>query len=166
MKRCCIAVLGIFLIAFSACAATKVALFFDTEDYTCDRSNDAIRDIANILKSEGVKGNFNVVGYLAARLLELERHDVIEALRHHVLGTQTLYHSLHPDIAELGDNPSYERAYRDTMAQEAKGVASQTIVSAEDLKTAAQRLDLSMFLPSASNDGTGHGKACTNAKAE
>ena len=122
MKHCRIAALVAFVLASSACAATKVALFFDTEDYTCDRSNDAIRDIANVLKSEGVKGNFNVVGYLAARLLELERHDVIEALRHHVLGTQTLYHSLHPDIAELGDNPSYERAYRDTMAYEARGV--------------------------------------------
>jgi hypothetical protein len=30
-----------------------------------------------------------------------------------------------------------------------KGVASETVVSAEDLKTAAQRLDLSTFLPSA-----------------
>lgn len=101
---------------------TKVAFYFDTEDYTCDRSNDAIRDIAAILKSEGVKGNFNVVGYLGARLVELGRSDVIEALRHHVIGTQTLYHSRHPDIAELGDNPDYARAYRDTLAEEARGV--------------------------------------------
>jgi hypothetical protein len=59
---------------------------------------------------------------LGARIVELKRYDVIEALRHHVLGTQTLYHSRHPDIAELGDNPSYERAYRETMAEEARGV--------------------------------------------
>ena len=111
--------------AFAAGVAfgkTKVVIYFDTEDYTCDRSNDAIRDIANILKSEGVKGNFNVVGFLALRLVELGRYDVIEALRHHVIGTQTLYHSRHPDIAELGDDPSYERAYRRTMADEARGV--------------------------------------------
>ena len=109
-------------IACNAYAATKVAFYFDTEDYTCDRSNDAIRDIANILKSEGVKGNFNIAGYLGARIVELGRHDVIEALRHHVLGTQTLYHSRHPDIAEMGDHPNYERAYRDTMSAEARGV--------------------------------------------
>lgn len=113
---------AVSLLAPDALATTKAAFFFDTEDYTCDRSNDAIRDIANILKSEGVKGNFNVVGFLGLRLVELERFDVIEALRHHVLGTQTLYHSRHPDIAELGDDPSYERAYRQTLADEARGV--------------------------------------------
>ena len=122
MKSIFMAMSVALVVAGSTPAATKVAFFFDTEDYTCDRSNDAIRDIANILKSEGVKGNFNVAGYLGARLVELGRHDVIEALRHHVLGTQTLYHSRHPDIAEMGDNPSYERAYRDTMSAEARGV--------------------------------------------
>ena len=96
--------------------------FFDTEDYTSDRSNDAIRDIANLLSSEGVRGNFNVAGFLAARIVELGRFDVIEALKPHVIGTQTLYHSRHPNVAELGDDPSYERAYRLTMADEAKGV--------------------------------------------
>ena len=67
------------LLAAGAQAKTRAVFYFDTEDYTCDRSNDAIRDIANILKSEGVKGNFNVVGFLALRLVELGRHDVIEA---------------------------------------------------------------------------------------
>ncbi len=109
-------------VSAAAPAKTKAVFYFDTEDYTCDRSNDAIRDIANILKSEGVRGNFNVVGFLALRLLELGRHDVVDALRHHVIGTQTLYHSRHPDIAEIGDDPSYERAYRRTMAAEARGV--------------------------------------------
>ena len=109
-------------LALDASAKTKVMFFFDTEDYTCDRSNDAIRDIANLLASEGVRGNFNVAGFLAARIVELGRFDVIEALKSHVLGTQTLYHSRHPNVAELGDDPSYERAYRLTMADEAKGI--------------------------------------------
>jgi len=103
-------------------AKTKILFSFDTEDYTCDRSNDAIRDIANLLSAEGVRGNFNIVGFLAARLLELKRFDVIDALKGHVIGSQTLYHSRHPDIAELGDDPSYERAYRLTMADEAKAL--------------------------------------------
>lgn len=110
------------LAALAAEANTKIMFLFDTEDYTCDRSNDAIRDIANMLSSEGVRGNFNVVGYLATRLLELKRHDVIDALKSHVIGSQTLYHTRHPDIAELGDNPSYGQAYRLTMADEAKAL--------------------------------------------
>ena len=109
-------------VAFGASAKTKVMFFFDTEDYTCDRSNDAIRDIANLLSSEGVRGNFNIAGFLATRIVELGRFDVIEALKPHVIGTQTLYHSRHPNVAELGDDPNYERAYRLTMADEAKGI--------------------------------------------
>lgn len=108
--------------AMTAGAETRIMFLFDTEDYTCDRSNDAIRDIANLLKSEGVRGNFNIAGFLATRLVELKRFDVIEALKCHVIGSQTLYHTRHPDIAELGDDPSYERAYRRTMADEAKAV--------------------------------------------
>lgn len=120
MKR---AILALSLLAATmAGAQTKILFLFDTEDYTCDRSNDAIRDIANLLKSEGVRGNFNIVGYLAARLVELRRFDVIDALKYHVIGSQTLYHTRHPDIAELGDDPSYERAYRQTMAYEAKAL--------------------------------------------
>ena len=113
----------VFLAATAVAAPkTRVIFFFDTEDYVCDRSNDAIRDIANLLDSEGVRGNFNVAGFLATRIVELRRLDVIEALKPHVIGTQTLYHSRHPNVAELGDDPSYERAYRLTMAAEAKGV--------------------------------------------
>ena len=85
--------------ALAADAKTKVMLFFDTEDYTCDRSNDAIRDIANLLTSEGVRGNFNIAGFLGTRIVELRRTDVIEALKPHVIGTQTLYQALHPNIA-------------------------------------------------------------------
>ena len=118
--------LGIMTMAAFATVAlpakTKIMFLFDTEDYTCDRSNDAIRDIANMLKSEGVRGNFNIVGFLATRILELGRDDVVEALKYHVIGSQTLYHSRHPDIAELGDDPDYRRAYRRTMAEEAKAL--------------------------------------------
>ena len=95
-------------VAFGASAKTKVMFFFDTEDYTCDRSNDAIRDIANLLSSEGVRGNFNIVGFLATRIVELGRFDVVEALKPHVIGTQTLYHSRHPNVAELGEDRPFD----------------------------------------------------------
>lgn len=118
--------------AREAVPPTKVMLFFDTEDYTCDRANDPIRDIAHILTAEGVRGNFNIVGYLALRLVELRRFDVIDALKPHVLGTQTLYHTRHPDIAELGDDPDYARSYRRTMIDEARGIGMIEAVLGED----------------------------------
>ena len=100
---------------------TKVLFFFDTEDFTCDESNDAIRDIANILKDEGVRGNFAMIGYLGRFLQEKGRQDVIDALRHHLVGSQTLYHSRHPNIVEYGDVADYAAAYRRTMEEEKLG---------------------------------------------
>ena len=50
-------VFAVFTAPASAQAAekTKVVFFFDTEDFIQPRSSDAIRDIANILASEGIK---------------------------------------------------------------------------------------------------------------
>ncbi len=75
-------------------AKTKVAFFFDTEDFIQPRSADAIRDIANMLASEGVRGHFAMVGYLGKKLVDWRRVDVLDALKPHLVGTQTLYHSL------------------------------------------------------------------------
>ena len=97
---------------------TKVLFFFDTEDFTCDESNDAIRDIANILHEEGVRGQFAMIGYLGKFLQEKKRTDVVEALRHHLVGSQTLYHSKHPNIVEYGDIEDYDAAYARTMEEE------------------------------------------------
>ena len=100
---------------------TKVLFFFDTEDFTCDLSNDAIRDIANILREEGVRGQFAMIGYLGKYLEDMKRQDVIDALRHHLIGSQTLYHSKHPNIVEYGDVADYSAAYRRTMEEESLG---------------------------------------------
>ena len=100
---------------------TKVLFFFDTEDFTCDESNDAIRDIANVLHDEGVRGQFAMVGQLGPFLEEMKRKDVIDALKHHLVGSQTLYHSKHPNIVEYGDIEDYEAAYRRTWEEEKRG---------------------------------------------
>ena len=100
---------------------TKVLFFFDTEDFTCDRSNDAIRDIANILHDEGVRGHFALVAYLGQYFQEMKRQDVVDALRHHLVGSQTLYHSRHPNIVEYGDVADYAEAYARTMKEEKHG---------------------------------------------
>ena len=100
---------------------TKVLFFFDTEDFTSDRSNDAIRDIANILTRNGVRGQFAMVCHLGNFLVEKNRQDVIEALSHHLIGSQTLYHSKYPTINEYGDIPDFAEAWRRTWAEEKLG---------------------------------------------
>lgn len=102
-------------------AATKVLFFFDAEDFTDDRSNDAIRDIANILHAEGVRGQFAMTGELGNFIPKMGRRDVIDALKHHLIGSQTRYHSVHPTINELGDIPDYAEAYRRTYREEKIG---------------------------------------------
>ncbi|MDO5318662.1 MAG: C69 family dipeptidase [bacterium] len=100
---------------------TRVLFFFDTEDFTCDESNDAIRDIANILHEEGVRGQFAMVCELGNFIPAMKRQDVLDALKHHLLGSQTFYHSRHPNIVEYADIPDYAEAYRRTRAEEEPG---------------------------------------------
>ena len=101
---------------------TKVVFFFDTEDFIQPRSCDAIRDMANVLASEGVKGHFALVGYLGKKLVDWRRFDVIDALKNHHIGTQTLYHSLHPNITEATDIEDFDAAYLHAMNEESKGI--------------------------------------------
>ena len=109
--------------ALSAVAEpTKVVFFFDTEDFIQPRSSDAIRDMANVLASEGVKGHFAMVGYLGKKLVDWRRFDVIDALKNHHIGTQTLYHSLHPNITEYCDIENFDTAYVRAMDEESRGI--------------------------------------------
>lgn len=99
---------------------TRVMFWLDTEDYTSDRSNDAIVGIARTLEAEGVKGHFVVVGQCCKFFMENKRYDVIEALRHHIVGTQSLYHSFHPNITEMSDLEDYDEAYARVLAEESE----------------------------------------------
>ena len=113
------------LFAFAALCAeakTKVVFFFDTEDFIQPRSADAIRDMANVLASEGVKGHFAMVCYLGKTLVDWRRFDVIDALKSHHVGTQTLYHSLHPNITEYCDIENFDAAYVRVMDEESRGI--------------------------------------------
>lgn len=101
---------------------TEVLFFFDTEDYTASGANDPVRDLANLFTEEGIRGHFAIVGYLCRQLVEWKRWDVIEALKPHLVGTQTLYHSRHPDICEISDLRDYGQAYRNVMFEELQGV--------------------------------------------
>ena len=106
----------------SAKEPTKVQVWLDTEDYTWDRSNDAICEYARILAEEGIRGHFNLAGYLGRFWVEKGRKDVIEALKPHLVGTQTKYHSYHPTVCEYTDIADYDEAYRIALREESEGV--------------------------------------------
>ena len=101
---------------------TKVQIWLDTEDYTWDRSNDAICDFAKVLTEEGIRGHFNLAGYLGRFWVENGRKDVVEALKPHLVGTQTKYHSYHPTVCEYTDIADYDEAYRIALREEAEGI--------------------------------------------
>lgn len=90
---------------------TELMFFFDTEDFTSNRSADAIADLAGILTGEGITGHFAIVGLLAKQLEQWGRADVISALKPHLIGTHTYGHSLHPDICEQTDFEDFHKAY-------------------------------------------------------
>ena len=120
-RRTCAVCLAAVL-AVGAAEKTKVVFFFDTEDFIQPRSSDAIRDMANVLASEGVRGHFAMVGYLGKKLVDWRRFDVIDALKAHHVGTQTLYHSLHPNITEYTDIEDFDAAYVRAMDEESRGI--------------------------------------------
>ncbi|MBR1921535.1 MAG: hypothetical protein IJ829_05985 [Kiritimatiellae bacterium] len=99
-------------------AQTEIMFFFDAEDYTSDRPNDALRDLCNLFRDEGMTVHVALVGQLAREIARYGRKDVVEALSHHAIGTQSMYHSLHPNIMELSDEADYKRAYEQVYAQE------------------------------------------------
>lgn len=124
MKRCVFGLLIVVLSSASLFAGnrTKAVFFFDTEDFIQPRSADAIRDIANILRSEGIRGHFAMIGYLGKRLVDWRRLDVLDALKHHLIGTQTLYHSLHPNITESTDIEDYAKAREIAFDEECRAI--------------------------------------------
>ena len=118
-----LALLSVGLLSASSFAdRTKAVFFFDTEDFIQPRSADAIRDIADILRSEGVRGHFAMIGYLGKKLVDWRRLDVLDALKHHLIGTQTLYHSLHPNITESTDIEDYAKAREIAFDEECRGI--------------------------------------------
>lgn len=101
---------------------TKIMFFFDTEDFTSDRSSDAVYLLANLMREEGVTGHFAVVGLLADRLVKSGRTDVLDVLKGHIIGTHTYGHSLHPDICEQSDFEDFAEAYRNVAEYEDEAI--------------------------------------------
>ncbi len=97
---------------------TKVIFSFDTEDFTSNESANAIYTEAEILRQEGVRGCFCLVGLLAKQLENWGRTDVLEALSHHEIDTHTYGHTLHPMINEYTDIEDFEAAKAEVIRQE------------------------------------------------
>jgi len=114
-----------FILLLLPCVAkepTQVLFFFDTEDFIRPQSADAIRDLARILEAEGVKGQFALIGYLGKKLVDWRRFDVLDALKGHWIGTQTLYHSVHPNITEFSDVEDFDGPYLRAMGEESRAL--------------------------------------------
>ena len=101
---------------------TELIFSFDTEDFTSDTAADAILAEAEILREEGVRGCFCLVGLLADQLVSWGRRDVLDALSHHEIDCHTLAHSLHPVINEYTDLEDFDAAYSEVIRQETEAV--------------------------------------------
>jgi len=97
---------------------TDIIFSFDTEDFTSSVAADGIYREAEILKEEGVRGGFCLVGLLAEQLKNWGRNDVINSLKFHEIGSHSYGHTLHPTINEYTDLENFDDAYTEFMRQE------------------------------------------------
>ena len=101
---------------------TDIIFSFDTEDFTSSTAADAIFREAEILREEGVRGGFCIVGLLAKQLKAWGRNDIREALGHHDILTHSYGHSLHPTINEYTDIADFRAASNELLRQEREGI--------------------------------------------
>ena len=101
---------------------TDIIFSFDTEDFTSCEAADAVYREAEILREEGVKGGFCVVGLLASQLENWGRKDVLDALKHHEICNHSYGHTLHPTINEYTDIEDFDAAYNEVIRQETESV--------------------------------------------
>ena len=107
VKPAVIAVL-LLLVAGSLVAASEnqqsapiyVILWFDTEDYLLPADDDASKRLAQMLSERKVRATFKIVGEKARTLERRGRRDVINALKKHVIGFHSDFHSVHPAPSE------------------------------------------------------------------
>lgn len=102
---------------------TRIIFSFDTEDFTCEHAADGIKDMADLLTEEGLRGCFCVTGYVAKQLAAWGREDVIAALLRHEIDFHTLRHTMHPTVCEYTDTDDYSYAYSRVIREESEGLA-------------------------------------------
>lgn len=101
---------------------TDIIFSFDTEDFTSAYAADAVYEEAEILRKEGVKGGFCLVGLFAQQLQNWGKTEIMEALRHHVIGNHSYGHTVHPTINEYTDLADFDEAQAECLRQETESV--------------------------------------------
>ena len=101
---------------------TNVIFSFDTEDIINERGADGILRCARILREEGVKGCFNIIGLLPDALKEWGRDDIIKELEWQEIDFHSHSHSIHPTINEYTDKQDYYEALNDFLIDEGAGI--------------------------------------------
>ena len=102
---------------------TNLIFSFDTEDYINEYGAEGVWNSARVLKEEGVKGCFQVAGWMAEALKAWGRQDIIDILKEsHEVDFHARRHSWHPTINEYTDRADYWGAYRDFVTDESLGM--------------------------------------------
>ena len=101
---------------------TNVIFSFDTEDIINERGADGILRCARILREEGVKGCFNIIGLLPNALAEWGRDDIVKELEYHEIDFHSHSHSVHPTINEYTDKQNYYEALDEFIKDESAGM--------------------------------------------
>ena len=101
---------------------TNVIFSFDTEDIINERGADGILRCARILREEGVKGCFNIIGLLPEALRSWGRDDIVKELQWHEIDFHSHSHSIHPTINEYTDKENYYEALDAFLNDESAGI--------------------------------------------
>ncbi|MBQ4135912.1 MAG: hypothetical protein IJD73_02480 [Clostridia bacterium] len=101
---------------------TNVILSFDTEDIVNERGADGILRCARILREEGIRGCFNIIGLLPDVLKKWGRDDIFDELKYHEIDFHSNKHSVHPTINEYTDIESYYEALEKFLTDETEGM--------------------------------------------
>ena len=99
-----------------------VSLLLDAEDFLGPKEPDAVRDVAELLTTLGLRATFCVVGELARRLDRERRSDVLRALEPHDIGLHTDLHSVHPTTCEALEGLGWEEGVEAMIEQNRPGV--------------------------------------------
>jgi hypothetical protein len=113
---------------------TRYLLFwFDVEDCTMPRSDEAAKRLANILTKYGVRGTMKVVGQKARMFRERLRYDVIDALSVHAIGFHSDMHGFRPQPAEYMSKFDWLEGSREFERREFRGLEAVRLCWDKDI---------------------------------
>ena len=102
---------------------TDLIFSFDTEDYINYDVADDILKVAQLLRKNGIKGSYQIVGLMAEALVEWGRQDIIDELsKYHEIGLHSHRHTMHPTIDEYTDLFDFNAAYELFLEDESIGL--------------------------------------------